>query len=241
RVEELAEAQKETGKEVSRLDRALLELAEAQKRTEQRVEELAEAQKRTEQRVEELAEAQKETRKEVSRLDRALAELAEAQKRTEQRVEELAEAQKRTEEELRKLIGEHNETRKQLGGLAMTVGYRLEDAAFKALPGLLQQDYGLVVKGRLKRKFVQDNQGRAIEVNIIGEGERDGQSYTIVGESKSQLSKRDVDDFIRKKLQRLEGVFPRVFPVLVTYMISQPEVEEYVREKGIALYYSYDL
>ena len=233
RVEELAVVQKETQKEISRLDRALQELAEAQKRTEQRVEELAEAQKRTEQRVEELAEAQKRTEQRVE-------ELAEAQKRTEQRVEELANAQKRTEEELRKLINEHAETRRQLGGLAITVGYRLEDEAFKALPKLLKKDYGLVVKGRLKRKFVQDNQGQEIEINILGEGEKEGEVYTIVGESKSQLSKRDVDDFIRRKLKRLEGVFPRMFPVLVTYMISQPGVEEYVQEKGIALYYSYD-
>jgi hypothetical protein len=49
-----------------------------------------------------------------------------------------------------------------------------------------------------------------------------------------------VDDFIRKKLRRLEGVFPEVFPVLVTYMVTEPDVEDYVREKGIALYYSYD-
>ncbi|MBE3587710.1 MAG: chordopoxvirus fusion protein [Thermoanaerobacteraceae bacterium] len=188
----------------------------------------------------ELAEAQKETQKEVGRLDRALQELAEAQKRTEQRVEELAEAQKRTEEELRKLIGEHNETRKQLGGLSTTVGYRLEDEAFKALPGLLKKDFGLSVRGRLLRKYVKDNRGRHVEVNIIGEGEKNGEVYTIVGESKSQLSKGDVDDFIRRRLNRLEGVFPKIFPVLVTYMISQPDAEDYAREKGIAVYYSYD-
>ncbi|MGQ9497925.1 MAG: chordopoxvirus fusion protein, partial [Desulfotomaculales bacterium] len=188
-------------------------------RTEQRVEELAQAQKRTEQRVEELAQAQK---------------------RTEQRVEELAQAQKRTEEELQKLIGEHAETRRQLGGLSATVGYRLEDEAFKALPALLQRDHGLTVKGRLTRKFVRDNRGEDIEVNILGRAERNGQTYTIVGESKSQLSKKDVDTFIRKKLKRLEGIFDAIFPVLVTYMISQPDVEEYARQKGIAVYYSFD-
>lgn len=219
RFEELAEAQKRTEQRVE-------ELAEAQKRTEQRVEELAEAQKRTERRMEELAEAQKETQKEVGRLDRAL--------------QELAEAQRRTEEELRKLASEHSETRRQLGGLSATVGYRLEDEAFRALPGLLERDFSLYVRGRLLRKYVRDSQGRHIEVNIIGEGEKDGEVYTIVGESKSQLSKRDVDNFIRRRLNRLEGVFPRIFPVLVTHMISQPDVEDYAREKGIALYYSYD-
>ncbi|NPV29180.1 MAG: chordopoxvirus fusion protein [Firmicutes bacterium] len=230
---ELAEAQKETQKEVGRLDRALQELAEAQKQSETRltrleavVGELAEAQKRTEQRVEELAEAQRGSEARLTRLEAV--------------VGELAEAQKRTEEELRKLIGEHAETRRQLGGLATTVGYRLEDEAFKALPALLERDHGLVVKGRLTRKFVRDNRGEDIEVNIVGQAERNGRTCTIVGESKSQLSKKDVDAFIRKKLRRLEGVFDDVFPVLVTYMISQPDVEEYARQKGIAVYYSFD-
>ena len=176
--------------------------------------------------VKELAEAQKE--------------LAEAQKRTEARVEELAEAQKRTENELRDLIGEHKKTREQLGGLSATVGYRLEDEAFKALPGLLKRDFGLIIQGKLKRKLIVDDRGKEIEVNIIGEGRKNGKKVTIIGESKSQLSKKGVNEFIRKKVRRLEGRFKEIFPVLVTYMITESDVEEYVKNKGIALYYSYD-
>lgn len=141
-IEIIDERLKETQiirKDISELKDVVKELAEAQKRTEQRVEELAEAQRRSEERltrvegaIESLAEAQKRTEQRVE-------ELAEAQKRTEQRVEELAEAQKRTEEELRNLIAEHKETRIQLGGLSMTVGYRLEDEAFKAIPELLKK------------------------------------------------------------------------------------------------------
>ena len=167
-------------------------------------------------------------------------ELAEAQKRTELRVEELAEAQKRTEEELRELVREHKKTRTQLGGISMTVGYRLEDEAYKSLPELLRRDMGLVVEGRLKRQFVTDRMGMKIEVNIIGEAKKNGRKVMIVGEGKSQLSKKGVDEFISKKLKRLEGVYEEIFPLLITYMISEPEVEDYAREKGIAIYYSYD-
>ena len=167
-------------------------------------------------------------------------ELAEAQKRTELRVEELAEAQKRTEEELRELVREHKKTRTQLGGISMTVGYRLEDEAYKSLPELLRRDMGLVVEGRLKRQFVTDRMGMKIEVNIIGEAKKNGRKVIIVGEGKSQLSKKGVDEFISKKLKRLEGVYEEIFPLLITYMISEPEVEDYAREKGIAIYYSYD-
>lgn len=74
---------------------------------------------------------------------------------------------------------------------------------------------------KLKRQFIKDNKGREIEINMIGEAARNGEKATIVGESKSQLSKNNVDEFIRKKLKRLEGVFPKIFPVLVTYMIKE--------------------
>jgi uncharacterized protein YukE len=198
------------------------------------VKELAEAQKRTEQRVAELAEAQKRTEQRLTRVEAAVEALAEAQKRTEQRVEELAVA-------LRQLTEEHTETRRQVGGLATTVGYRLEDEAFKALPGLLQRDFGIIVQGRLRRRFVTDNRGQHLEVNIIGDALRDGRAVVVVGESKSQLSKNKVDEFIQKKLKRLEGVFKaEMFPVLVTYMISEPDVEEHMKAQGIVLYYSYD-
>jgi len=209
------------------------ELAAAQARTEERMGRLEEA-------MERLAQAQARTEERVGRLEGAVERLAEAQARTERRLEELAAAQTRTEQELRELAAALADTRRQVGGLSTTVGYRLEDEAFKALPGLLERDYGIVVRGRLTRRFVRDNRGEYIEVNILGTGARNGKELTIVGESKSQLSKNGVDDFIRKKLRRLEGVFPEVFPVLVTYMVTEPDVEDYVRERGIALYYSYD-
>ncbi len=122
----------------------------------------------------------------------------------------------------------------------MAFDYRLENEAFKALPELLQRDFGIIVRGRPKRKYVTDNKGKSIEVNIIGEATKEGKEVVIVGESKSQLSKNDVDNFVRRKLNRLESVFREMFPILITHMTTAPDVEEYVKEKGIALYYSYD-
>ncbi len=190
------------------------------------VTELTEAQKRTESRVEELAGAQKE--------------LAEAQKEMVVAQTKLAEAQKGAEKSLKQLADEHKETRRQLGGLSMTVGYRLEDEAYRALPGLLHRDHGITISGAIHRRYVKDNRDKDIEINIIGDGKQKGKKITIVGESKSQLSKKDIDRYISNKLNRLEGVFPRLFPVLVTYMTSQPDTEAYAREKGVALYFSYD-
>jgi len=240
-IEEFGKLQNQrvTKKEFNELKEVVKELVEAQKRTEKRVGELAEAQKNTEirmgqleARMEELVEAQRRTEARVE-------ELAEAQKRTEARVEELAEAQKRTEEELFKLIEEHRETRRQLGGLSQTLGYVLENEAIKNLPGLLKNDFGISVKEGLKRTYVKDNEGKMIEINIIGEGKKNGKKIVIIGESKSQLSKRNIDEFIKKKLKRLEGVYKEIFPVLITHMVSQPDVEKYATKKGIKIYYSY--
>lgn len=234
RVKELAQAQKETEKRMATLEKRMEELAQAQKRTEQRVEELAQAQKRTEQRVEELAQAQKRTEQRVE-------ELAQAQKRTEERVEELAQAQKRTEEELHKLIQEHRKTREQVGGLSATVGYILEDRAIKALPKLLKEEFDLTIEGKLLRKLLQDRLGRTFEVNILGKAVKNGKKYVIIGEAKAQLSKNKVREFARK-VENLKNLFKEEpFPILITYMITETDVESLAKELGIKrIYYSFE-
>jgi len=129
---------------------------------------------------------------------------------------------------------------KQIGGLAITVGYILENEAYKALPALLQRDYGLEVIGRLKRGYAVDAEGNEYEVNILGEARQNGRRLTIVGESKAQLSKQEIDRFVRRKLKPLQRIYGEVFPIIVTHMTSSRGVEEYARQQGIAVYYSYD-
>lgn len=51
--------------------------------------------------------------------------------------EELAEAQKRTEQEIITLTKEFKAFKRQLGGVTDTIGYTLENEAFKALPAIL--------------------------------------------------------------------------------------------------------
>ena len=244
RVEQLTEAQRRTDERLERLTERVEQLTEAQRRTEQRVEELAEAQRRTEQRVDELAEAQRRT-------DQRLAELAEAQRRTQEelseyrketdrRFQQLADALRQTQEALATLAETVKDLQKQVGGLSQTVGYVLENEAMKRLPELLLRDYGLQVDGRLKRQYVQDTNGRHIEVNVFGTAKRNGETVTIIGESKSQLSKNDIDRFLRRTIGALEGAYPRILPVLITHMTSEPDAEEYARSRGVALYFSYE-
>jgi lipid II:glycine glycyltransferase (peptidoglycan interpeptide bridge formation enzyme) len=182
--------------------------------------ELAEAQKKTEQRVEELAQAQK---------------------RTEQRVEELAQAQKETERELKELAKGLKETRQMVGNLSDTVGYTLEDRAIKSLPDYLKQNHGIEVKGRLVRKFIKYN-GKYDELNIFGEGKRKGKKVYILGEAKSRLSKKNVDKFLKliKRLEKHKIITQNSFVFMVTYSAT-PESEEYARDRGIEIIWSYEV
>lgn len=190
--------------------------------------------------VAELAEAQKKSEERLTKLEHTVAELAEAQKRTEQRLNELAEAQKKTEEELRQLIGEHKKTREQLGGLTHTVGYILEDRAYKGLPELLKRDFGLGTIDFIKRDFIEISANRYEEINIFGKGKIDERDTWIIGECKTQLKKTDIDNFLNK-VRKIEKVLTgEKILVIVTYQAS-PSVRNYAKEKGIRIYFSYEL
>ncbi len=154
-------------------------------------------------------------------------------------VKELAEAQKKTEQELKKLVGEHRKTREQLGGLAHTVGYVLEDRAYKGLPPLLQRDFGVQVVDSLRRDYVEIGPNRYVEVNILGKAQRDSQQIWIVGECKTQLKKKDIDAFL-KNLKRIKELLSgEILPVVVTYQASPP-VRKYAGEHNLKLYFSYE-
>jgi len=187
---------------VSELGGTVRELAEAQKRTEQRVEELAEAQKRTEQRVEELAEAQK---------------------RTEQRVEDLAEAQKRTEAALMELAESQKRTNEALSRLTDTVGHDLESVARLSAPSWLEVHQNVRVPSLERRLFKVD--GEDVEVNLYGEGMRGRAPITVVGEAKSTIHGRDVEDFSGRVDRLKSQLRGRIIKLMFGYWIH-PSAEQ---------------
>ncbi len=233
---------------VSVLGDKTLELAEAQKRTEQCVGELAEgqkelveAQKRTEQRVEELAEGQKELVEAQKRTEQCIEELAESQKKTEQCIEELAESQKKTEKSLQQVVKRQDRMGKELGGLSSSFGYFLENEAIRLLPGILKREKGIDIKV-MDRRFIVYADGKDDEINIYGEGLENGKKAYVIGESKSQLGKKDTDRF-RKLVRRVsDHLNSEVHPLIVTHSVH-PSVAAYVRKvmPELRIYQSYEL
>ncbi|MEW5766971.1 MAG: hypothetical protein AB1797_05000, partial [bacterium] len=204
-------------------------LAEAQKRTELKVEELAEAQKRTELKVEELAEAQKEAQKEIKELALALKDTR----------RELKGELKDTKDELKTDL---KNTRSDLGGVTATLGFMLENEAYRVLPGILKDRYGLEVKERFLRRSIKSlgikEEG---EINIFSRGVRidKGTEVVIIGEAKSQLGKDDIDDLLElsAKLKGIDG--GERFLLAVTHY-ARETVIEYANKKGVEVIQSFE-
>ncbi len=239
RMDQLTERVDQLTQDVSILTRRVDQLTERMDQLTERVDQLTQDVSTLTRRVDQLTERMDQLTQDVSILTRRVDQLTERMDQLTERVDQLTEDVRKLTGEMKNMKKEMAEMRKQLGGLSTTVGYTLENQAYRALPELLARDYGLRVEGALIRTFVRDEKGRPLEVNIYGQARKNGQTLTILGEAKAQLSKNDVDRFLRRKVRPLSNVFPERFLVLVTHMVSSPEVEEYARKKGVALYYSY--
>jgi len=184
--------------------------------------------------VHELAEAQKKTEERLTKLEIAVEKLAEAQRKTEEKVNELAEAQKKTEESLNKLIKRVDIIEERLEGISNSVGYSLENNAYRGLPTLLKKE-GIEVEGRLMRRYYEENQ-----LNIWGKGKKDNKTILILGEVKVRPSKKEIDKFIRLVDMIANKEKKEAFLVFVAHDYH-PNTERYLTEKGIKYYWSYEL
>lgn len=207
-LERLAEAQARTEERVGRLEGRM-------DRVEAALERLAEAQVRAEERLSGVEERVSRLEMAVERLDRAVERLAEAQARTERAVQELAQA---------------------VGRLSDTVGYGLEDIARVILPGYLERHFGIRVE-ELERRFV-GAEGQEVEVNLYGEGQEDGQPVVVLGEAKSRIYGRDVEEFVRVIGPVAEGIREKVVKVMVGYLIH-PSASRLAQQQGVLLVASY--
>ncbi|MGH9840586.1 MAG: hypothetical protein ACREEM_17550 [Blastocatellia bacterium] len=211
------------------------ELADAQKRTEAKVSELADAQKRTEAKVSELADAQKRTEAKVS-------ELADAQKRTEATMSELADAQKRTEagmDELRQamtqLAIESKNMRVELGGISNSLGYSLENEAYRKLPKYLKDNHGIEILERMIRREVAGE-----EINFFGRGRRNGKPVLVIGETKFRLTSGDFAQLDRKlDAVKQEYQSEEIVPLLVTHFATEREKER-ATNRGVIVAQSFE-
>ena len=89
----------------------------------------------------------------------------------------------------------------------------LEDVAKVMLPPYLERHYhvkftsGEVEGEEFERRFFTVNSVE-VEVNLYGEGTMNGEEVVILGECKSRIYRREVDEFART-IERVEGLFQK--------------------------------
>ncbi|MDR7469137.1 MAG: hypothetical protein QN201_03230 [Armatimonadota bacterium] len=211
----------------------LLSLPEIVRRLAGHLEQLAAAQQRTEGRLEQLAAAQQRT-------EGRLEQLAAAQQRTESRLEQLAAAQRRTEdqvarlvEEMRRLAEGQREMARQVGALAETIGFTLEDLAREVAPAYLEKHYGIRV-AKLQRRFLTLDT-EEVEVDLYGEGTRDGERIVVVGEVKSRIYGRDVEA-LGRRIQALAAALPGIpVPVLFGFVVHPSAIDAAARAGAVVI------
>jgi len=233
----------------SELKAIMARLAESQQRTEQRMGELAEAQQRTEQGMERFGRAQTALAEAQQRTEQHMGELAEAQQRTDQHMGELAEAQQRTEQAVQTLALGLRDTRAEVGGLARSVGYALENEAYRALPAFLERHYDI----RLTERFVRTELDGE-EINFFGHATQNGDAVIIVGEAKLRLDDRrkvgtgDGSALrsaavveLERKLATVRRRHPGVplVPLLVTHY-ARPAIFKEATEQGVIVVQSFE-
>ncbi|MFH1096052.1 MAG: hypothetical protein ABH886_02875 [Candidatus Desantisbacteria bacterium] len=168
--------------------------------------------------------------------------LTEAQKRTEGKVEELADAQKGAQKEIKALAQAMNYTRRDLGGVTSTLGFMLENEAYRMLPNLLNNRYGIEIKERFLRRSIKSlGLKEDGEVNIFSRGiyKDRGTEVIIIGESKSQLGKDDIDDLLElsAKLEKIDK--GERFLLMITHYAKETVIE-YAKEKGVEVIQSFE-
>jgi len=209
------------------------------------VRELAEAQKNTEQRMNELVEAQKKSEERLTKLEITVQELIEAQKRTEEEIRALTQALNRTREELKEDI---SNLRKEFGGFQRSMSYAFENEAFRMLPGVLKEKYGIEVTERFIRKEV-----RGKEINVFGRGRMNGKEVLIIGEAKIRFEERGMDreekekwieeifdeleDKVRAVQEENRGI--EIVRIFITHFATSTFLEE-ARKRGVIVIQSFE-
>lgn len=166
----------------------------------------------------------------MARMEEAVARLTEAQARTEARAEELAQAYIHMQEVMRSLVQQMGQLSQQVGRLSDVVGFALEDLAREVTPAYLAQHYGIRVEGLERRFFTIE--GQEIEIDLYGEGWRDGERIVVLGEVRSRIYGRDVEAVVRRADELKPQVVGTPIVVLFGFVIIHPSAREVARQLG---------
>jgi hypothetical protein len=157
---------------------------------------------------------------------------------------EMKQAQVEMQKEMRILAQRVGETNSTVGGLGMSMAYALENEAYRMMPGLLAEKYGIQLNKRLIRTEIAGE-----EINLFGQGQRNGDEILVVGETKLRLDERRRSksgrkhflDQLEAKAEAVRSVYPE--PEIVLLVIThyaRPSALKDAEEAGIIVVQSFE-
>ena len=206
---------------------------------------------RHEQRMTELLEEQRNIRneqakiwEEIKKLRENQEKLWENQNRLWEEVKALREGQNklfegygRLEKALEELASVQKNLARQVGALSDTIGFGIEDIARVIVPGWLLRHEGIKMVDEFVRRWVVVD-GEEIEVNLYGEGFRNGEKITIIGEAKSRIYRNEVISFDRWASLVEKALGGTVYKFMCGYLVH-PSAEDEAKKRRITLIASY--
>ncbi len=131
--------------------------------------------------------------------------------------------------------------RREFGGFTRSYSYAFENEAYRNLPRVLKERYGIEVVERFVRTEIEGE-----EINFLARGKVDGREVVIVGEAKLRFDegKRDFERAI-KELERKVRVVKRVYGdvevvrLIVTHF-ARPRALKMAEEAGILVIQSFE-
>ena len=187
--------------------------------------------------VRELAVAQQRTESRVDKLAIAQQEMAVAQ-------QEMAVALQETAVNMSKMSQAISGLGNEVGGLSRTMSYALENEAYRALPTYLERELNITVKSRFVRTEIEGE-----EIDFFAQGEQNGHSVCLVGESKLRIDERrrrghELDRVLEqldKKAAAVQKTYPDcgIVRLLVTHYV-RPSVRKQLEAEGVLVILSFE-
>lgn len=150
-------------------------------------------------------------------------QLAAAQRHTDDAVTQLSRAVERLAETVNRGLAD---LREAVGSLSQRFGFNLEEFVAALLPPYLERHFAITGLTPLERRYFDLSDGGREEVDLIGEGRRDGQVVTVLVECHATAGGSEVRRFARK-LKAVEPLIatPEIARVMVAMNVHPTATE----------------
>jgi len=224
-VRQLAVGHQQLTAEQQQLTAEVRQLAVGHQQLTAEVRQLAVGQQQLTAEVRQLAVGHQQLTAEQQQLTVEVRQLATGHQQLTTTVQQLAQAQKETQKSMTELS-------KAVGGLANAFGFSLEEFAAALLPPYLEKHYG-IAGVTLERRYFDLGDGWPQEIDLVGDGQRDGQSVTVLVECRSKVGGSEVRR-LADKLNAVAGTLGKAeIAKVIVAMNVHPSAEPAASETGV--------